>query len=149
MTNKLIKEAKRFQELAGINEVKIKPSTPLENILKEYIKEAETQLKQFNDADEQDEIQQYLNALDKNVSSVEELAKRIKQIDDFMTNDMSGAYIGEFYEDTVVGPLIEDIFPKLRLPESKIKEILDTLDNLYDRINDGWDPAYQLYLDSK
>jgi hypothetical protein len=145
---KLIKEAKRFQELAGINEVKIQPNTPLENIFKEYVKEAETQLKNF-DEDEQDEIQQYINEIDKNISSVGELAEKIKQIDDFMTNDMSGAYIGEFYEDTVVGPLIEDIFPKLRLPESKIKEILDTLDNLYDRINDGWDPAYQLYLDSK
>lgn len=148
MTKQLIKEAKRFQELAGINEVKIQLNIPLKNIFKEYIKEAETQLKDY-DEDEQNEIQQYINTIDKNISSVEDLAKKIKQIDDFMTEDMAGAFEGEFYEDTVVGPLIEDIFPKLGLPESKIKEILDTLDNLYDRMDDGWDPAYQLYLDSK
>jgi hypothetical protein len=149
---KLIKEAKRFQELAGINEVKIKSNTPLNNILEEYIKGTEDQLNNYNE-DEQDEIQQFLSTIDKNVASVEDLAEKIKQIDDFMTNEWSGASEGEFYLEDVIEPLIKRIFPKIKPSETKIKELLDNLDELY---FENWDEdeytigdSYQIYLNSK
>lgn len=148
---KLIKEAKRLQQLAGIKEIKVALPSKLKDILSEYIKETEGQLENYDD-EEQDEIQQFLSALDKNVSSIEDLAKKIKQIDDFITSEMSGAYEGEFYSDAVIYPLIKHIFPKVRPSETEIKGLLDVLDTLYyskDGDEDMIGDSYQLYLDSK
>jgi hypothetical protein len=147
----LIKEAKRFQELAGIKEIKVALPSKLKDILSEYIKDTEGQLENYDD-DQQGEIQQFLSAVDKNVSSVEDLAKKIKQIDDFITNEMSGAYEGEFYSEDVIDPLIDTIFPKVRPSETEIKGLLDVLDTLYyseDGDEDMIGDSYQLYLDSK
>jgi hypothetical protein len=138
----LIKEAKRLQKLAGISEIKINQPSILDRILKEYIQFS----KNISVEHYSNEELKFLEDISP-ATSVEDLAKKIQYIDNCLT-EMVGDYLGMFFEEVVLKFLIDDIFPKLKVPQSIAKELLNTLDELYERgKKNGYEKdSYDSYL---
>jgi hypothetical protein len=147
-----------MQQLAGINEIKVIPGGGFAKVLDEYIKIVLEQEEFYQD---DPEAMEYLVSLKQNppiAHSAEEVAKKIGEIDDTLT-ELSGAYLGEFYSEAVFEPLVDmgKKFPKLKLA---IKQIIEILHKLYNEdetdmhdyneyISDQWNEnrIYQDILD--
>ena len=100
-------EFKRMQQLAGIKEIKIRPGGLYQMVLDGYVKGIlDTQGEFYED---EPEVMEYLHSLRQDspkVNTVEDAAKKIKEINHTLT-ELSGGYpgMGDFY-DGVYGDLI-------------------------------------------
>jgi type I site-specific restriction-modification system R (restriction) subunit len=123
------KEFKRMQQLAGINEIKVIPGGGFAKVLDEYIKSVLTQEEYYQDEPEAVEYFASLKSYPE-VKTADETAEKIEEIDNTLT-ELSGAYLGEFYSEAVLGPLVDigKKFPNLKLA---IKQIIEILHKLYD-----------------
>jgi hypothetical protein len=123
-------EFKRMQQLAGIKEIKIKPSGVYQRILDEYVKGVLDTQETWED---DPEALEYINSLKQNpprADTADDAAREIQKIDDTST-EFVGQYKGDFYDEAVVDPLI-DLGKKTPFFKPSIKEILEILHGLYD-----------------
>ncbi len=124
------KEFKRMQQLAGIKEIQVAPGGGYAKVLNDYIKNTIAVQEDYPD---DPELVEYIFSLKHNpptAHSAEKAAEEIKNIDDTLT-ELAGAYLGEFYDESVFDPLVEmgKKIPSLRL---FIRRIIETLHELYD-----------------
>jgi hypothetical protein len=139
------KEFKRMQQLAGINEIKVIPGGGFAKVLDEYIKSVLTQEEYYQDDPEAVEYLASLKSYPK-VKTADETAKKIEEIDDKLT-ELSGAYLGEFYSEAVLEPLV-NIGQELPNLKPAIRQIIEILHKLYNQ-NETDIQDYNEYISSQ
>jgi hypothetical protein len=144
---KLIKEAKRLQQLAGINEIKIqKPKAVLDSILEKY-KDAQLEVFENSEDVEPEQINNFITNMTKdNIFSIEDLAKNIKNIHDYIATDLLFSSPEGYYGEGIIEPLIK-VFNELNVDEHLIQNILNALDKLYGESNGYFYDMYKQYID--
>ena len=124
----------KMQKLAGLiteSEFKSKlnegSSSEYTAILQDWIEDHTDMMLEY--PEDYEESLEYIESFKKiNVSSLEELAQTIKEIDDNISNDI-GVHRGEFYNENVKGPLIE-ICDNRNFGEKDA--LISMLDKMYD-----------------
>ena len=172
---KQLNEIKRMQLLAGlITESQLNEKTGGENsnmlqkvfdkyceitleLQSEFLIHLDNKLKdknRQNDFDDyegqkintQQSIDRVKSMSQKNISSMENLAAGIKEIDDYLTNEISGMYPGDFYIEAVITPLAQ-IAQEQNISDDFMRELINILDRLYDiEGEDGEDTFEDEYL---
>ena len=98
------KELKRMQKLAGLNEIRVNPPGTYNAVFQDWVEGQINMLLQYPE-DYQRELE-YIKPFKKvSVTSLKELAQKIKEIDDYKTEGMEEGS-GAFYHEAVREPLI-------------------------------------------
>jgi RNA processing factor Prp31 len=120
------KELKRMQKLAGLNEIRVNPPGTYNAVFQDWVEGQINMLLQYPE-DYQRELE-YIKPFKKvSVSSLEELAQTIKEIDDHIT-EQSDESSGAFYYEVVREP-IRKICDEINFGQKD--ELISLLDKLY------------------
>jgi hypothetical protein len=126
------KELKRMQKLAGLNEIRVIPPGTYNVIFQDWVKGQIDMMQEY--PEEYQEALEYIEPFKKvSVTSLEELAQKIKEIDDYITEGMDEGS-GAFYHEVVREPLTV-ICDKRKFNETD--ELISLLDDLYSE-EDDW-----------
>jgi len=120
------KELKRMQKLAGLNEIRVIPPGTYNAIFQDWIEDQIDMMLRY--PEDYQEALEYIKPFKKvSVTSLEELAQKIKEIDDYITEGMEEGS-GAFYHEAVREPLI--VLCDKRNFDEKDK-LISLLDKLY------------------
>ena len=120
------KELKRMQKLAGLNEIRVIPPGTYNVIFQDWVKGQIDMMQEY--PEDYQEALEYIEPFKKvSVTSLEELAQKIKEIDDHITEGMEEGS-GSFYYEVVKEPLIA-ICNERKFNETD--ELISLLDELY------------------
>jgi hypothetical protein len=124
------KELKRMQKLAGLNEIRVIPPGTYNIIFQDWVKGQIDMMKYY--PEDYQEALEYIEPFKKvSVTSLEELAEKIKEIDDHITEGMEEGS-GSFYYEVVKEPLIA-ICNERNFGETD--KLISLLDELYGENN--------------
>ena len=124
------KELKRMQKLAGLNEIRVIPPGTYNVIFQDWVKGQIDMMQKY--PEDYQEALEYIEPFKKvSITSLEELAQKIKEIDDHITEGMEESS-GSFYYEVVKEPIIA-ICNERKFNETD--ELISLLDELYGENN--------------